>query len=107
MSNVTLTIGGRAYTVACAPGEEQHVQDLGRMIDGKLAEMGGAQHSETRALLFAALLLADALHERGDSSVTAAAVPAPAAGPDAGKLEAIADRLENIAALLEDGDQSA
>ena len=25
MSNVTLAIGGRNYTVACAPGEEEHI----------------------------------------------------------------------------------
>ena len=100
MSNVTLSIGGRSYTVACAEGEEAHVQGHGRTIDAKLAEMGGGQHSETRALLFAALLLADALHERDGDAAPAA--PAPAA-PEAYKLEAIAERLENIAVLLEDG----
>ena len=29
MSNVTLSIGGRSYTVACAEGEESHVLGLG------------------------------------------------------------------------------
>ena len=107
MSNVTLTIGGRSYTVACAPGEEDHVAALGQTIDGKLAEMGGGQHSETRALLFAALLMADALHERGEGAAPPAAAAPEPIEPAVEKLEMVAQHLENIAALLEDGGQSA
>lgn len=99
MSDVTLTIGGRNYAVACAPGEEGHIRALGQSIDSKLAGMpaiGG--QSEARTLLFAALLLADELHElRGGA--------APAAAPDDGataqKLESLADRLEQLASQLE------
>ena len=40
MSNVTLSIGGRSFTVACAEGEEGHVAGLGRMIDSKVGSMG-------------------------------------------------------------------
>ena len=32
MSNVTITIGGRDYTVACDSGEEAHVAALGRLM---------------------------------------------------------------------------
>lgn len=100
MSNVTLHIGGRSFVVACANGEEQHVTGLGRMIDGKLADMGDvATQSESRMLLFAALLLADDLHEAGQRQAEA---PAPAAPQfDAQRLEALAARLENLAARLE------
>lgn len=63
MSNVTLSIGGRNYTVACASGEEEHVTSLGRAIDAKIQSMGGAGTTESRQLLFAALLLADEVHE--------------------------------------------
>jgi cell division protein ZapA len=58
-----LTIGGRDYVVACAPGEEEHVRDLGRMIDEKLAALPEAQIRARRAMLFAALLLADEVQE--------------------------------------------
>ena len=37
MSNVTLEIAGRRYTVACAAGEEAHIEMLGASISGKLA----------------------------------------------------------------------
>lgn len=93
MSNVTLQIGGRAYTVACAEGEEAHVTGLGRMIADKVEEMGGA-HNEPRQLLFAALLLADELHEARNRTP-----PAPAIEPE--RLEALATRLENCASALE------
>ena len=113
MSNLTLKIGGFDYTVACAEGEEAHVQSLGRLIAEKLATMpGNIGLSETRSLLFAALLLADEVHELRN----AAPAPAPAPEPDnsallpdelAGGLEAIARRLENIAAHLEQRPTSA
>lgn len=99
MSNVTLQIGGRAYTVACAEGEEAHIQALGGMIADKVRSMGTAAQSEPRQLLFAALLLADELHE----ARTALASAQSAAAPDrhAPALEALATRLENIATHLE------
>lgn len=98
MSNVTLRIGGRDYTVACAAGEEEHVIGLGRQIDAKIQSMGGAAQSETRQLLFAALLLADELHEKGDP---ARAGPSVDGDQHAEALEAIAERLEACAQALE------
>ena len=96
MSNVTLSIGGRSYTVACAAGEEDHVRSLGEMIDSRVRQMEGlATQGEARMLLFAALLLADDLHE-------ARSRPA-----DVGLLDAVADRLENLAVRLETGQPSA
>lgn len=91
MSNVSLSIGGRNYTVACAEGEEDHILGLGRMIDAKIAQMEGlSAQGETRMLLFAALLLADDLHETraadGDSTLI---------------LDQVAERLENLAGRLE------
>ena len=95
MSNVNLDIAGRSFAVACADGEEAHIAMLGRMIDAKLHTMGGAVgQTETRMLLFAALLLADELHEGGGGAVSAPAI-------DPARLDAIATRLENLATQLE------
>jgi cell division protein ZapA len=97
MSNVTLHIGGRDYTVACDEGQEAHITGLGRVIEGKLQGLAGnAGMSETRQLLFAALILADELHEVGGGKVAA---PEPAFDP--ARLEAIADKLETCATSLE------
>lgn len=99
MSNVTLKIGGREYTVACAAGEENHVRMLGEKIEGKIVAMGGGGKNETQRLLFAALLLADEAHEAGKAAAPAA--PPPVADQHADALEAIAMRLENLATRLE------
>ena len=97
MSNVTLTIGGRFYTVACAEGEEAHIEALGRIIDGKLHGMPNLSgQSEARTLQFAALLLADENHE-----LRSGASPAADDGPSAETLERLAETLESLAERLE------
>ena len=97
MSNVTLQIGGRNYTVACAEGEEAHIAGLGQLIDAKVSDLATSGHNEVRLLLFAALLLADELHEvRGKAAGTTA--PAP---DHAETLELLANRLEKCATSLE------
>ena len=98
MSNVTLTIGGRHYTVACGEGEEDHIEKLGRLIDGKISSLPNmAGQSEPRTLLFAALLLADEVDELKSRK-------APAAGDEgrvAETLESLAESLESLAERLE------
>lgn len=100
MSNVTLEIGGRSFTVACAPGEEAHITNLGRIIESKLGSMDGmATQSEGRMLLFACLLLADELHELRNTVRKAKQDEPPI---DIGQLlELIAEQLENLVTRLE------
>ena len=92
MSNVTLTIGGRSFTLACEDGEEAHVSRLGKLIDAKVAAAGAAPHTEARMLLFACLMLADEVHTLQRSAVS---------GGLGERLELIAGRIENLADLLE------
>jgi cell division protein ZapA len=99
MSNVTLDIAGRKFTVACAEGEEAHIAMLGRTIDAKVQDMPHiASQSEARALLFAALLLADENHEIMNGGGGA---PAERGADIAGPLEALAEKLEALAAQME------
>ena len=105
MSNVTLRIGGRTYAVACGEGQEQHIGDLGRTIDEKLSTLEGrAGLGEARTLLFAALLLADEVHELRQAPAADPLAPAElplSSQPEfAGQLEALADRLEGLADRL-------
>ena len=98
MSNVAVSIGGRNYALACAPGEEKHIEMLGRMIDDKLQGVANPSgQSEARTLLFAALLLADELYELQSGGSSAPADD----GPSAETLERLADKLEGLAARLE------
>lgn len=111
MSEVTLQVGGRAYTVSCADGEEAHVQRLASVVDGKLAAMGGSlAPGDAKNLLFAALILADEAEEaRGAPALPHAdGAPEPTSGlAVASRIEAIADRLEKLASALESKQPSA
>ena len=98
MSNVTLDIAGRKFTVACAEGEEAHISMLGRTINAKLLDMPNiSNQSEARALLYGALLLADEIHELKQGN---GAADEPTSEVADG-LEAVAARLETMASQLE------
>ena len=98
MSNVTIAIAGRKFTVAGAEGEEPHIERLGRIIDAKIEDMPGlAAQSEARCLLYAALLLADENYELRELGPQASAELPDIAGP----LESLAERLEALASRLE------
>jgi len=103
VSNVTLAIAGRQYTVSCADGEEAHIEALGRIIAAK-AQASGAVGNEQRTLLFAALMLADELEEaRRDLATLSRGLEALAEVEHrfarlAEHAEALAQRLEHPAA---------
>lgn len=68
MSEASFSIGGKRYTVSCAEGEEAHVARLGAAVDAKLEELGGnLAPQEAQNLLFAALLIAEDLHQLRNS----------------------------------------
>lgn len=104
MADVRLSIAGREYIVTCQDGEEARLQSLGAMVDDKAREAGGAGGlNESRTLLFSALLLADKLHDGGGAvPVSSSATSDPALDEAATTLEKLADRLESLAAKLED-----
>ena len=112
MAQVSLSINGRSYEVACDDGQEERLQGLASYLDmrvGELTEQMG-QVGELRLLVMAALLVADelqdalsqldALEQAHDANGGA---PGAVAGQDAlaGALEDCALRLEKIAARLE------
>ncbi len=98
MAEVELTIAGRPYRVACRNGEEENLRAAGALVDAKSREAlsGLGTLSESRQLLFAALLLADQI-------VDGRQVELPS-GPDpalAERAERLAERLESLADALE------
>src|SRR5215218_9204714 len=98
---VDLTIAGRTYQVACREGEEEQLRAAAQLVDAKSREAlaGLGTLSEARQLLFASLLLADELVDDGRVPPTAPPVD-PAL---AERAERVADRLESLAAALENG----
>ena len=101
-SLIDLNIAGRTYQVACREGEEESLRAAARLVDGKSREAlaGLGTLSEARQFLFASLLLADQLIEKNPVAAAAAqpAAPDPALVE---RAEALANRLELLAAQLE------
>ena len=109
MSQITLTVGGRAFPVSCADGEEDHVRRLAAVVDGKMA---GASANDAQNLLFAALILADEAEEarRGAPSPAGQRSARAPDGDDAAafaQLDALAQRIESLADMLEKAARSA
>ncbi len=108
MAEVTLTINGRNYTVACDDGQEAHLRHLAGHIDQRVAELSESvgQVGEPRLLVMASLLIADELADAysqiaeregggpGPASDAADQAAVEALEGCATRLEAIADRLE-------------
>jgi cell division protein ZapA len=108
MADVRLLIAGREYIVTCKDGEEQRLEALGRLVDEKAREAGGAGGlNESRQLLFAGLLLADQLFDSPSGSDGAKTPSEGGAMPDAiadqmaSSIERLAERLELLVQGLE------
>jgi cell division protein ZapA len=101
-SLIDLNIAGRSYQVACREGEEETLRAAARLVDGKAREAlaGLGTLSESRQFLFASLLLADQLIDKSPAAA-AAATPAPPDPALVERAEALANRLEILAAQLE------
>jgi cell division protein ZapA len=108
-------VNGRAYTIACDEGEEDHLKELASHVDAKAREVLASvgQVGDIRMLLMAALLMADEHHDMAAKLAEGEG----AAGDDdekqrlrlraeqaesgaANMLESAAKKLEDIAARL-------
>jgi len=65
MADVTVTINGHNYVVACKDGEEKHLHFLADYVAKKVASLvvSFGQIGESRLLLMSALFIADELSE--------------------------------------------
>jgi cell division protein ZapA len=65
MAQVTVTIGGRVYRLACNEGEQPHLEGLARTFDDKINEIRNAfgEIGDQRLVVMAALTFADELSE--------------------------------------------
>ena len=97
---IDLSIAGRTYQVACREGEEENLRAAARLVDGKSREAlaGLGSLSEARQFLFASLLLADQLIDNRPEAAPAETAPDPEL---VRRAETLANRLESIAARLE------
>jgi cell division protein ZapA len=67
MSQVSVTINGRQFRMACEDGQESHLMRLAKDLDTRIEQLRGnfGEIGDTRLVVMAALTLADDLVELG------------------------------------------
>jgi cell division protein ZapA len=110
MSQVAVTVNGRAFKIACDDGQEPRIRRLAQYVDQRVGEFVRSlgQVGEARLLLLAALVIADELSDANEalqqarSEARAAEEEAlGAADAAASGVHEIAQRVEALAARLE------
>jgi cell division protein ZapA len=103
MASIDVDVAGRRYDVACRDGEETHLRSLAALVDKRARDAASALGglTETRQLLYAALLIADDLKEvRAGAGLPDPSPPEPDTAV-AEALERFAERVEKLADRLE------
>jgi len=119
MAEVSVTINGRVYRMACDPGQEDHLARLGRELDQRIAQLRESfgEIGDTRLAVMAAIMVADELAElkrrlrtsdQEIQSLKDARERAAQRNEDgeraiAGILEETAERIERLAQGLNSG----
>ena len=65
MGQVVLEVNGHSYTMQCDDGEEDHLLQLGQVVDAEVSKIKSVagQVGDIRLLLMASLVIADRLSE--------------------------------------------
>jgi cell division protein ZapA len=116
MAQVTVTIAGRAYRMACGDGEEPHLEALAAMYDGHIEQLRASvgEIGDMRLHVMAAIMVADELAEARkhtamlEARLDAVSGDAGSADARAGEMETrsaeaiirATERLERVARLL-------
>jgi cell division protein ZapA len=119
MAEVSVTINGRVYRMACDPGQEDHLARLGRELDQRISQLRDSfgEIGDTRLAVMAAIMVADELAElkrrlrsadQEIQSLKDARERAAQRNEDgeraiAGILEETAERIERLAQGLNSG----
>ena len=92
-SIVTIRLNGQPYQMGCDAGQEDHIEALGRDVDGVISQLTQSvgQIGDARLLAMAALIIADRqpAYGQGDQAAVASQDTLSAE-----QLDQIADQLE-------------
>jgi cell division protein ZapA len=116
MPQVSVTINGRQFRMACEDGEEEHLTQLAADLDTRISRLRTrfGEIGDTRLTVMAALTLADELSETKeklqrvepelatlrDASAVSADRAEETQGAIAAALNAAAERIENLTKRL-------
>ena len=101
MPQVSVTIGGRPYRLACNAGEEPHMAALAKTVDDRIGEIRGAfrEIDDQRIVVMAALALVDDLFETRRKAEAGAAAAEALTRETAGR-EAAESRIAALEAAI-------
>jgi cell division protein ZapA len=116
MSQVSVTINGRQFRMACEDGQEGHLMNLARELDNRIGSLRTkfGEIGDTRLTVMAAITVADELSEAGqrikhleeelvmlqNAQVTISDRNKAAQAAIAAALSKAAERVENITKAL-------
>jgi len=116
MAQVTATIAGRQFRLACEDGQEEHLQSLAKDIDERIIELRRkfGEIGDTRLTVMAALMVADELDDMRrrmrrleeeiaalqDARVVASDRAKAASAAVVGAFNSAAERIEGITRKL-------
>jgi cell division protein ZapA len=105
MSQVSVTIDGRKYRLACNEGEEARLESLAGLVDEKIGEMRKTfgEIGDQRLVIMAALTIADGLTEARDEAAVQRQRSDDAerrASALVSTIDQLGSRLESLAARL-------
>lgn len=82
MAEISITINGRNFGIACDDGQERRVTELARYVDTRLREIAraGAASNESHLLVLTAIILADEIADLKASGQSFAATQQGAMG---------------------------
>lgn len=116
MSQVSVTINGRQFRMACEDGQEGHLMNLARELDNRINNLRAkfGEIGDTRLTVMAAITVADELSEAGqrikrleeelealqNAQVTISDRNKAAQAAIAAALSKAAERVENITKAL-------
>lgn len=110
MAQVSVTIAGRTYRMACGDGEEDHLRGLAARVAAQIEQLRGSfgEIGDTRLVVMAAITMADQLAEAEGriaglrSELDQARTDRAAVDTETSRTtDALSDTLERAAARLE------
>jgi cell division protein ZapA len=116
MSQVSITIDGKTFRMACEDGQEAHLEALGRHLDGRIGEMRKTfgEIGDLRLVVMAAITITDEFFEARkrtealgreirqvqSEQTNVRQVAGSREAEIAGAIDKMTQRLERITALL-------
>ncbi|WP_417464674.1 cell division protein ZapA [Kordiimonas sp.] len=98
MAQISVSVNGKNYPLACAEGEQEQLQKLAAYVDAKCKDLTSklGHINENRILLMAAVLIADELHDALDGKGGPALMGALSEEDMASVLNEVASEVEGI-----------